>query len=158
MGTASFDFSESCITSTSNLSSADFFEDLLVRQTSSGVEFFQQSHPVKDFPTTLTVETIFLIQRCSDRKLETADASEEILKRLRFKLEWKRGLEVRPVADFSHRLIQPAAFHGGFRDPRMVVWTVQLIVKDSGIPLTDDLVLRILVDDGKLLARFAARL
>jgi hypothetical protein len=159
MGTASFRLDETCITIGSRLSSSDFFDGLLLRRTSSGVEFFRGLTRVEEFPPVLAVEATFLIVRCSDRQLQTEEAAENILRGLQFKFEWKRGLAVRPTAEFSYQFIKPATFQGGARKADTLVWTVQLIVRDIGIPLTDDLILSVFSkDDNKRLARFAARL
>ncbi len=71
---------------------------------------------------------------------------------IHFRVEWKRGLDLRPVVNVSIERI-PVMMEQG--DNRML-FVVK--IRDHDVPLTDHLILSVVGADGKLMSRMSARL
>jgi hypothetical protein len=74
------------------------------------------------------------------------------VKGLHFRVQWKRGVYLRPVANV---LIEnkPVSMQEG--DNRLLF---VIKIRDHDVPLTDHLIISVIGSDGKLLSRMSARL
>jgi hypothetical protein len=81
---------------------------------------------------------------------------------LRLSLYWKRGVELRSIADykmqaFHIRRILP--FNASAVDlPERLEWSYELEIPSEGVPLTDSLVMVIRTPRDQVAARIAARM
>jgi hypothetical protein len=133
------------------MTSGDFFDGLQRRETPSGDEFHKNSRVVKDFPEQLTVQVQLSISVC-DADIYTPAPAPGFVNGIRFKAQWKRGLAMRPVAQFA---VQRVAITSEEGDSRMLFL---LKIRDKDVPLTDHLIISVISPQGKLLSRMAGRL
>ena len=140
-----------CSTFYPDLKSDDFFKGLQRIDHDRGSEFRKNSLDVTTYPTHLTIQIDVRTSVC-DADVFTPAPTPDFLKTLRFKVQWKRELYLRPVASFSVLNIPLNLDESEGR--RLLV--VQ--IHDKDIPITDHLILTILSPEGKILSRMAARL
>ena len=85
------------------------------------------------------------------------------MKSLKLSLYWKHGLELRPASKISVLQltadpIEPYAKDLAAELPKRYLWSYELGVPATDVPLTDSLVLIFRTPDGRIAARVAARL
>jgi hypothetical protein len=133
------------------MTSGDFFDGLQRHETPSGDEFHKNSQVVKNFPEQLTVQVQLSISVC-DADIYTPAPAPGFVNGIRFKAQWKRGLAMRPVAQFA---VQRVAITSEEGDSRMLFL---LKIRDKDVPLTDHLIISVISPQGKLLSRMSGRL
>jgi hypothetical protein len=94
------------------------------------------------------------------------DFDPQYMEGLRFKAEWKRGLELRSVKQF--RLLTASASQPPPQPPQLNLlfpfpafrecWIYEFVVEDSRVPINDHLILSVISPDNKRLARLSAHL
>jgi hypothetical protein len=109
MGASRSSIGNTCFIISSRVSAANFFDGLEVTRTQTEAEFQKDSQRVMEFPEVLKSKLRFLITKCSEKTLETQDASRDFLEHLTFKVKWKRGLDTRPVRQFSSIIRKPTS-------------------------------------------------
>ncbi len=132
------------------MSAGDFFDGLQRLDLPSGPMYRKAKQPVTQFPTYVEVEVRVDIHQC-DADLYTSAKAPDFVSKIKFRLQWKRDLEMRP-ADFTIEQI-PLNLDEG--DDRMLF---VMRIKNQNVPLTDHLILSVWNDQGKLLSRMSARL
>jgi hypothetical protein len=140
-----------CVNFIPMLQAADFFNGLERIDTAQGSEFRKNSRPVANFPNFITLEINVRIEDC-DADVYTPVKTPDFVNGLHFRLEWKRGLDLRPAVNVSIER-KPLMMQDG--DNRML-FVVK--IRDHDVPLTDHLILSVVGADGKLMSRMSARL
>ncbi len=128
-----------------------FFNGLERIDTPQGSEFLRNSNPVDFFPDYLTIEINIRIEIC-DANIYTPAKTPDLIKGMQFRVQWKRGLYLRPAASVTIER-KPLAMEEG--DNRMLF---VIKVRDHNVPLTDHLILSVLSASGKIMSRMSARL
>jgi hypothetical protein len=140
-----------CVNFIPVLQSLGFFNGLERIDTPQGSEFRRNSRTVDFFPDYLTIEINIRIEVC-DANIYTPAKTPDIIKGMQFRVQWKRGLYLRPAANVTMER-KPLQMEEG--DNRML-YVIKL--RDHSVPLTDHLILSVISANGKLLSRMSARL
>jgi hypothetical protein len=140
-----------CVNFIPVLQSLGFFNGLERIDTPQGSEFLRNSHPVDYFPDYLTIEINIRIEVC-DADMYTPAKTPDIIKGIQFRVQWKRGLYLRPVANVTIER-KPLQMEEG--DNRML-YVIKL--RDHSVPLSDHLILSVISANGKIMSRMSARL
>jgi hypothetical protein len=140
-----------CVNFIPVLQSAGFFNGLERIDTEQGSEFRKNSRVITNFPDFMTVEMTVRIEDC-DTDVYTPARTPDFVKGIHFRVQWKRGVYLRPVANV---LIEskPVSMQEG--DNRMLF---VMKIRDHNVPLTDHLIISVIGPDGKLMSRMSARL
>ena len=82
---------------------------------------------------------------------------------MKLSLYWKHGVDLRPAGKItlvrsSIDPIEPYAKELAAELPKRYLWSYELGIPSTGVPLTDSLVLIFRANDGHIVARVAARL
>jgi hypothetical protein len=140
-----------CVNFIPVLQSLGFFNGLERIDTPQGSEFRRNSHPVDFFPDYLTLEINIRIEVC-DADMYTPAKTPDIIKGIQFRVQWKRGLYLRPAANVTIER-KPLQMEEG--DNRML-YVIKL--RDHSVPLSDHLILSVISANGKIMTRMSARL
>jgi hypothetical protein len=140
-----------CVNFIPVMQSLGFFNGLERIDTSQGSQFRRGSNPVDFFPDYLTIEINIRIEEC-DSNIYTPAKTPDVVKGMQFRVQWKRGLYLRPVASITIER-KPLLMEEG--DNRMLY---VIRVRDHNIPLTDHLILSVISANGKIMSRMSARL
>jgi hypothetical protein len=140
-----------CVNFIPVMQSLSFFNGLERIDTSQGSQFRRGSNPVDFFPDYLTIEINIRIEEC-DSNIYTPAKTPDVIKGMQFRVEWKRGLYLRPVASIT---IERKPLQTEEGDNRMLY---VIRVRDHNIPLTDHLILSVISANGKIMSRMSARL
>jgi hypothetical protein len=141
---------DTCVTFAPEMSSGDFFDGLQRLDLPSGSMYRKYKQPVTLFPTYIEVLIYVSIHKC-DADLYTSAKAPDFVSKIKFRLQWKRDLDMRP-ADFTIEQV-PLNLDDG--DDRMLF---VMRIKDQNVPLSDHLILSVWNEQGKLLSRMSARL
>jgi hypothetical protein len=155
-----------CFKISGRVTAAHFFDDLKRIDKKDAETVFQRGkETVTEFPERLLLQFALYDYPCADKLQETGPRqylTRSIVSGLQLSLYWKRGLELRPLTDFTPvglhiRPIFP--FDADAKDlPDRFEWDYDLIVPSAGVPLTDSLVLVIRTQEQKVAARVAAHM
>ena len=140
-----------CVNFIPVMQSLGFFNGLERIDTSQGSEFRRNSQVVDFFPDYLTIEINIRIEVC-DANIYTPAQTPDVIKGMQFRVQWKRGLSLRPVASVTIER-KPLVMEEG--DNRMLY---VIRVRDRNVPLTDHLILSVISANGKIMSRMSARL
>ncbi len=143
-----------------SLRAKNFFSGLEKSAGPAGVTFSRLGVPIEYYPEILSVERVAYEPRLARKKLKTkkgeawpADPIPELMDSLRFKAEWKRGMELRPVDGISStRVLGEPGSIDGIREQ----WTFRFLISAENVPLTDHLIMTVLSSDNTMLLRMAA--
>ena len=155
-----------CFRVAGRVTSGHFFDDLK-RIDDKGVDtvFLRGKETVTQFPEHLLLSFTIYDMPCSSKLQQTGTRTyltRAIVSELHLSLSWKRGVELRPLTNFtpvgfSVRPIFP--FNPDVQDlPERLEWFYELVIPSAGVPLTDSLVLIIRTPENQVAARVAARL
>jgi len=133
------------------MSAGEFFDGLQRYETAGGDVFRKDSQVVQTFPDAITIQVQVGISVCN-ADIYTPAPAPPFVDGMQFKVQWKRGLAMRPVAQLRVQRIPFLAEEG---DNRMLF---VLKIRDKGVPLTDHLIISVISQQGKLLSRMAGRL
>jgi hypothetical protein len=156
IGETSYDMNGTCLYFAAFMTSDDFFDGLRAINDSSGRRFFKGTKELKQFPDELTIQIKALGAECSKGRLIRPTNSESPMRSLKFRLKWKDGLRERS-ANSSQVKVYPPSSTDTVNDGNSI-WLYELTVNSNEIPLTDHLVLEILLGEDKLLGRMSAQL
>jgi hypothetical protein len=140
-----------CVNFIPVMQSLGFFKGLERIDTSQGSEFRRNSNPVDFFPDYLTIEINIRIEVC-DANIYTPAKTPDAIKGIQFRVQWKRGLYLRPAANVTIER-KPLVMEEG--DNRMLY---VIKVRDHNVPLSDHLILSVISVNGKIMSRMSARL
>jgi len=133
------------------MSAGEFFDGLQRSETASGDVFRKDSQVVRTFPDAITVQVQVGISVCN-ADIYTPAPAPAFVDGMQFKVQWKRGLAMRPVAQLR---VQRIPFMAEDGDNRMLF---VLKIRDKDVPLTDHLIISVISQQGKVLSRMAGRL
>ena len=140
-----------CVNFIPVMQSLGFFNGLERIDTSQGSEFRRNSQPVDFFPDYLTIEITIRIEVC-DSNMYTPAQTPDAIKGMQFRVQWKRGLYLRPVASLTIER-KPLRLEEG---DNQMLYVIK--VRDHSVPLTDHLILSVISANGKIMSRMSARL
>jgi len=140
-----------CVNFIPVLQSLGFFNGLERIDTAQGSEFRRNSQTVDFFPDYLTLEINIRIEVC-DANIYTPAKTPDIIRGMQFRVQWKRGLYLRPAANVS---IERKTLQMEEGDNRML-YVIKL--RDHSVPLSDHLILSVISASGKIMSRMSARL
>jgi hypothetical protein len=140
-----------CVNFIPVMQSLGFFNGLERIDTSQGSEFRRNSQPVDFFPDYLTIEINIRIEVC-DANIYTPAQTPDVIKGMQFRVQWKRGLYLRPVAGVTIER-KPLRMEEG---DNQMLYVIK--VRDHNVPLTDHLILSVISGNGKIMSRMSARL
>jgi hypothetical protein len=140
-----------CINFNPVMTAGDFFDGLQRHETASGDQFRKNSQVVTTFPDQITVQVQTAVVVC-DADLYTPAPLPSFFNGLQFKVQWKRGLTMRPVAQI---VVQRVMFASQEGDNRLMFL---LKIHDHNVPLTDHLIISVISPQGKLLTRMSGKL
>jgi hypothetical protein len=140
-----------CVNFIPVMQSLGFFNGLERIDTSQGSEFRRNSQPVDFFPDYLTIEINIRIEVC-DANIYTPAQTPDVIKGMQFRVQWKRGLYLRPVAGVTIER-KPLRMEEG---DNQMLYVIK--VRDHNVPLTDHLILSVISANGKIMSRMSARL
>lgn len=140
-----------CVTFEPRMESGTFFDGLERIDLDSGIQFRKNSASVFNFPSYLKIDIRVSVHVC-DSNIYTPAHSPDFMKGMKFRAQWKRNLDLRPVANITLENV-PLNLEEG--DNRLLF---VLRIRDEDVPLTDHLIISVLTAQGKLLSRMSARL
>src|ERR1700722_10870210 len=140
-----------CINFSPVMTAGDFFDGLQRHETASGDQFRKNSQVVTTFPDQITVQVQTAVTVC-DADLYTPAPLPSFFNGLQFKVQWKRGLAMRSVAQV---VVQRVMFASQEGDNRLMFL---LKIHDHNVPLTDHLIISVISPQGKLLTRMSGKL
>lgn len=140
-----------CVNFIPILQSLSFFNGLERIDTPQGSEFRRDSRTVEYFPDYLVLEINIRIEEC-DASLYTPAKTPDVIKGMQFRVQWKRGLYLRPVA---HVTIESKPLQMEEGDNRLLY---VIKIRDHSVPLSDHLILSVISAKGKIMSRMSARL
>ena len=155
-----------CFRINGRITSADFFNTLKSYESGDGTIFRRGADEVTQFPERLLLSLTIRDQPCALglQPVGTgAYLTKEVMNSLKLSLYWKHGVDLRPagkisVLQLTADPIAPYAANLAAELPKRYLWSYELGVPASGVPLTDSLVLIFRTPDGHIAARVAARL
>ena len=136
----------------------DFFANLHSVESSQGTTFQNDTGEVRFFPPRMTLVLRIIGPLTLDgRSIPSAKLDPGLMRGLNLKLQWKRGMKLRPVREFRLLSASQANLIDLENSGRpMDGWTYEMVLQDSQVPVTDHLVLTIFSPENKLLARISA--
>jgi hypothetical protein len=158
-----------CFRIAGRVTAPGFFDNLKRVDTDKGAVFRRATETVTSFPDEVFLTFVVrdhYDQTCPPR-VEDAGApkylTRELMSTLQLYLYWKRGVELRPIANpeskyFSVDPVIPYAAARAHDLPERFQWSYEYAIPSAGVPLTDSLVLVLRTREGHIAARVAARL
>jgi len=143
------------------LGPASFFRGLHAVEQKGRTLVLNDEGEVQFFPERVTITLLLMgpIAKASERT-PSPSFDPQYMENLRFRADWKRGLDLRPVKQF--RLLTASASQppdlGPFFPDFRECWIYEFVLEDGGVPIDDHLVLYITSPDDKRLARLSAHL
>src|SRR5690348_12447771 len=153
----------SCFRLSGQMNAPDFFDGLRRVDSEEGTSYYLRSQAVTEYPGEVQIVIRLLDFPCSLDLKDTAvrpPITREIMATLRLNFYWKQGVHMRPVEE-SKRTAAEVRRIGTFAAgpaaddelaPRYE-WSYAFTVNSENVPLTNDLVLIITGQDGKIAAR-----
>jgi len=153
-----------CLRLAADLGAADFFDNLRARKTTNGTKFSKGTYVVETFPENLTVRIIAELGACTLRESAPGGGNsprnvhldEDFMRSVIFEGAWKQGFDEK-VADLGPltegRIPNPTPL-SSYSD----WWKYEFEVRSKGVSLNDALIIVLQSPDGRMLARFSARL
>lgn len=155
-----------CFRIRGRVTAGDFFNQLKSFSTENGIVFKLGQEEVTEFPKMVGLSLTVRDQPC-ELGLQSVGTSmfltHDEMSSLKLSLYWKHGVEMRPagkvsVVSTSTEPIEPYAKDLAAELPKRYLWSYDLDVPSTGVPLTDSLVLILRTAKGHIVARVAARL
>jgi hypothetical protein len=155
-----------CFRLTGRASAPNYFENLK-REDSDVGTFIHRGHDiVTEFPGRLHLSFLMYDLPCGYEFKPAgtrAYLTRALVGSMRVTFYWKHGLQMRPAPGIvlSHvetRRIPPYASEYADQLPEKLEWEFEFEVPSAGVPVTDSLVIVMLMPDGHIAARAAARM
>jgi hypothetical protein len=139
---------------------SSFFENLRSVDSKDRTVFLNDFGEVLIFPDRMTI-TLFIIGPLAKEhgKARPSGFDVQYMNELKFRAEWKRGIELRPVKTFRQltaSVTEPPSFAAplGVRE----CWIYEFVIEDTEVPASDHLIFFIISPENKRLARLSAHL
>ena len=140
-----------------------FFKGLHSLEQKGRTVVLNNEGEVQFFPERVTVTLLLMLLGPIPKALERAPSpsfAPQYMEDLRFRAEWKRGLDLRPVKQF--RVLTASVSQPSDLDPLLPgvreCWIYELVVEDSEVPIDDHLILSVISPEDNRLARLSAHL
>jgi hypothetical protein len=137
-----------------------FFENLRSVDLKGRTVVMNNAGEVQEFPERITV-TLFIFGPIpkEHEKLRSFSLDAEYMGELKFKADWKRGVELRPVKSLRVLSVSETQLpdFGNFIVPRNG-WIYEFVIEDSEVPVNDHLVLYINSPRNERIVRMSAHL
>ncbi len=139
-----------CVNFNASMNSSEF-NGLERVETASGTVFRRSKKVVSKFPDVIGVQVWAIPYLCNlrDRSKQPKDLGMDALDALTFRFSWKHDFELRPAQTIDFKKMH---------FPKSNIWLFYSQVKGTEIPLTDDLILHILSEEGTERAKLSGRL
>jgi len=155
-----------CFHINGRVTSTDFFNNLKSYDSDGGLIFRRGADEVTMFPDKVHLSFVVRDEPCSIGLQPVGTGvylTQETMSKMKLSLYWKRGVDMRPAGkitleNFAVDPIVPYAKDLADELPKRYIWSYELGVSATGVPLTDSLVLVFQDKQGQILARVAARL
>ena len=143
-----------------------FFNNLKRVDDNEGTKYVRGKELVTEFPPRLDVSITIHDFPCSFQLKERVFGprlTKEDVGKLRLKLYWKRGVELRRTMWVAEpklfmRILQPNIKPEANDLPERYEWNITFALPSDGVPIEDSLVLTLEAADGTIAARTSARL
>lgn len=143
-----------------------FFDSLKRVDDNEGTKYVRGKELVTEFPPRLDISITIHDFPCSFQlreKVFGAWLTKEDVGKLRLKLYWKRGVELRRVMWLAEpklliRTLEPNIKPEANDLPERYEWNITFALPSEGVPIEDSLVLTLEAADGTVAARTSARL
>jgi hypothetical protein len=141
------------------VSAGSFFDDLKRIDVAGRLEYKKRGKFVTDYPDTVTTSIRIVGNQCA-AALSNSPASifEGDSYALRFQLQWKDGMELRPAALGAApvRCVGYSSVVLPAREITIPTIACEMTVQSKGVPLVDHLIVSVLTVDGNRLTRLSA--
>jgi hypothetical protein len=151
---------DGCLSVDGTVTSGNFFDGLSRRDIGSRLEYKKHGKVIMEYPESLTTSIRLMGDRCSTA---LSGAPSSVFRgdsySLRFKVEWKDGMQLRPAA-LSPVAAQCVGYSTRFiSDRQFTVPTVtcRMTIDSRGVPLGDHLIVSVFASDGTRLTRLSVR-
>jgi hypothetical protein len=147
---------DGCLALDGTVTSGHFFDDLKRTEINHEFEFKKRGKVVTEYPESLTTSIRIAGGQCAALSNRPSSIFRGDSYSLRFQVEWKDGLQLRPAA------LSPGARCVGSSSilipsqETIPSITCQLTVDGRGVPLADHLIVSIFAPDGTRLTRLSA--
>jgi hypothetical protein len=158
-GAQELQFADGCVFVDGKLTSGNFFDDLKRRDTRGRFEFKRSGQTVTDYPDSVTTSIRLVGDQCATALSNSPAAifSGDSFA-LKFQLEWKHDMQLRPAAltsalehcDGYKSIVLPR------RDLTVPTIVCEMTVDSRGVPLSDHLIVSVFTSDGTRLTRLSA--
>jgi hypothetical protein len=158
-GAQELQFADGCVFVDGKLSSGNFFDDFKRRDTRGRFEFKRSGQTVTEYPDSVTTSIRLVGDQCA-AALSNSPASifNGDSFALKFQLEWKHDMQLRPAAltstvehcDGYKSIVLPR------RDATVPTIVCEMTVDSRGVPLLDHLIVSVFTSDGTRLTRLSA--
>jgi len=155
-----------CFRMTGQATAADFFNNLKRVDDDSGTRYLRGTELVTEYPPKLDVSILVHDLPCSfllKERITEPPLTKEYLGRLRLRMYWKRGVELRPAARFADPVLHIRKLEPNIKPteddlaPRYE-WNFTFELPCEGVPIEDSLVFTFQTAQGEIVARTSARL
>jgi hypothetical protein len=155
-----------CFRITGQVTAPEFFDRLKRIDDDNGTKYMRATEEVTEYPPRLEVSILLHDLPCSfllkDKTFGLPLTKEEVGK-LKLKLYWKHGLELKPTARLLDRRLYIRTLEPNIKPdandlPERYEWNFAFELQSEGVPLEDSLVLTFEAADGTIAARTSARL
>ena len=140
-----------------NIGPAGFFENMQSVDSKDGTVFRNNVGEVQFFPDRVTITLHVVGPFTKGARASGPDA--QYMKGLKFKAEWKRGFELRPVKAFRQLSASVTeSVRGDVPWDIKECWIYEFVIEDAEVPISDHLILNVMSPENKRLARLSAYL
>jgi len=155
-----------CFRVDGHVDAPQFFDKLQRLDDDEGTRYRRGTEPVTEFPAQLDVTMTVHDLPCSiaigDKRF-APPLTREVMRSLRLKLYWKRGVELHPVGTMidprlNIRQLEPNIKPEADDLAPRYEWLYTFTVPSEGVPIDDSLVFTFETAQGEIVARTSARL
>jgi hypothetical protein len=150
---------DGCVSVDGTVTSGNFFDDLKRLDTGSEFQFRKSGGLVTEYPNSLTTSIRLVGGECADTiSRPPSSIFHNDSYSLRFQVEWKDGMELRPavLSPITAHCTDASSTPIPSRDFTIPSITCEMTVESQGIPLANHLIVSVFTADGKLLTRLSA--
>ena len=144
------------------LSAGEFFPNLKIEETPSGIEYRHASVQITRFPRNLQINVVIQVWKCEQPETADPDAIKILLESFQWTAGWKTGLKIRSPEKIETTLEQgsPDEIENriGLEPPPGPIWNVTIKLQDQDAPLSDSLILTASTQSGSIIGRFSGHL
>ena len=155
-----------CFRMNGQVTAPDFFDNLKRIDDASGTKYQRGAEHVTEYPQKLEVSILLHDFPCSLKLNERGFApplTKEDVGKLRLRLYWKHGVELRPAAHFQDPVLHIRRLDANITPQandlqERYEWNFTFTLPSEDVPIEDSLVFTFETSDGAVAARTSARL